>query len=584
MLGTMAGLWLSFFLFFIVFFAGLVAFLAKTLSSSESSTPQHVLYINLSGNILERSPELRLQDLMNLDELGADNFSNILTAVKLAASDKDIHGIVLNCAGSSLGVASRGELLQAIQQFKEKSKGKWVLAYGDQYTQGDYYVATVADKIYLNPIGMVDVHGLSANTIFFKNMLDKIGVEMQVVKVGSYKSAVEPFIRTSMSEPSREQTTIYLTEIWNHMVGQIAENRGANATDVNLWADSLSMTWATQKFVDYRMVDELVYRSDFEDIIREKENLDKDDELPYVTPGEYLTESQLESLGKTDSKHIAVYYSVGDIVDSGEGGIVGPKVVNDISKLTNDDNVCAMVLRVNSGGGSAFASEQIWHAVEKFKDAGKPVYVSMGDYAASGGYYISCGADKIFADAATLTGSIGIFGLIPNANNLLTNKIGIDFDLVETNPGANIPVLYQGMDAKQYSAMQGYVERGYDIFTSRVAQGRELPQDSVKAIGGGRVWDGMSALKLGLVDSIGGLNAAIKALADSIDMDADKYVAYPNSNDKWLDMLLGSGMVKVNIDGSEAKLGSEYLRLARAAKYLQGLSPVQARMEPVVIK
>lgn len=585
MLGTMAGLWLSFLLFFVVLFAGLAAYLAKSLGSADTdTTPKHILYIDLSGSIPERAPELSLQDLMNIENIGTETFSDILTALSLAAKDKEIHGIVINCGGSELGMASRGELVEALKKFKEESDGKWILAYADNYTQGDYYVASVADEINLNPIGSVDIHGLASNTLFFKNLLDKIGVEMQVVKVGSYKSAVEPFIRTDMSAPSREQTTVFLSQIWKHIAGQIADNRSTDLKDVNDWADSLSMTWDATTYVDLGIVDWLRYRADFDDFIREKENLDATDKLPYVTPAKYLSSDKLAELGEMSKKHIAVYYAIGDIVDSGDGGIVGSKVVSDINKLRDDENVLGMVLRVNSGGGSAFASEQIWYAVCSFQSTGKPVYVSMGDYAASGGYYISCSADSIFADPATLTGSIGIFGLIPNAHKLLTDKIGISFDLVETNPGANIPVGYKPMSPRQYAAMQSYVERGYDLFTSRVAEGRNIPQDSVKAIGGGRVWDGMSALKIGLVDTIGGLNNALSALADKLGIDADKYVAYPTTEEKWYDALINSGLVKVNIDGSEMAFSAEYARYAFLAKYLKNLNPLQARMEPMLIK
>lgn len=581
MLGTMAGLWLSLFLMVVLGIFAVGALVGKGLEKSADKGDKSILRICLSGDIPEREPSLELIDLLSLDDLGSETLSGMIKAIGLAATDKSIHGMVIECKGSALGIASRGELAEAIKAFK--ASGKWVYAYADSYTQGDYYVASVADKVWLNPVGMLDVHGLGATTIFFKSLLDKVGVEVQVVKVGSYKSAVEPYIRTSMSEPSREQTRVFLDGIWGHVAGEIAAARGIDEGAVKLMADSLSMTWAPERYSEVGAVDELAYKSDFEAMLREKEELDSDADLPYITPSEYLMQKSIVSLADGDKKHIAVYYAVGDIVDSGEGGIVAEKVVPDIEALANDEKVAGLVLRVNSGGGSAFASEQIWHALEKFKETGRPLYVSMGDYAASGGYYISCGADSIFADSSTLTGSIGIFGLIPNAKKLLNDKIGIDIDVVQTNPNAVFPVITAPMTAQQSAAMQAYVERGYDTFTGRVAEGRGMPVDSVKAIGGGRVWDGMTALKIGLVDELGSLRDAVEAMARATGLDADKAVAYPNSEDEWLNMLLASGLLKTSVP-DELKTYATYKKCVDYAKFAATMAPVQARMEPMAIE
>lgn len=582
MLGTMAGLWLSLFIFILLSICAIGILVGKNMENAVDVSGKSILYLDLKGSIPERDPQLSLTDVLDLENLGAESFSTIVKAVRSAASDRKINGIIIRCNGSSLGIASRGELVEALKSFK--SAGKWIYAYADNYTQGDYYVASVADKIYLNPVGMADVHGLGAQTMFFKNLLDKIGVEVQVVKVGSYKSAVEPYIRTSMSEPSREQTSVFLNQIWNYVSGDIAKNRGVEAADVKIWADSLSMTWSPEKYVERGIVSELAYYSDFEDDVRSLEGIEDDKDLPCITPNEYVGQKGFASISDTDKKHIAVYYAIGDIVDSGEGGIVASKVVPDIEKLTKNDKVAGLVLRVNSGGGSAFASEQIWHALEEFKATGRPLYVSMGDYAASGGYYISCGADSIFADPATLTGSIGIFGLIPNAQKLLNDKIGVNFDVVQTNPNAVFPVFTQPMTPEQYAGMQKYVERGYETFTGRVAAGREMPVDSVKAIGGGRVWDGMTALDLGLVDKLGSLQDAIDAMAAAVGLDADRYAAYPATDDEWLNMLLQSGLVKAGTGANQLKDAAEYKKFIDYTKYITTMAPVQARMEPLVVK
>lgn len=296
-----------------------------------------------------------------------------------------------------------------------------------------------------------------------------------------------------------------------------------------------------------------------------------------------MTKNLMEAGMDKGKRHIAVYYAVGDIVDTGNGGgIVGDKVVPDIEALAVDDNVAGLVLRVNSGGGSAFASEQIWNALERFKNHGKPFYVSMGDYAASGGYYISCGADSIFADAGTLTGSIGIFGLIPNAQKLLTDKIGINMETVSTNPKGDMPIAFKPMDKRQMDAMQGYVERGYETFVSRVAEGRYMTADEVKAIGGGRVWDGMTAVEIGLVDEIGSLTDAIDAMAQQLNMSKKNYVAYPNVEKEWFETLLNSGLFKTNaVEPSLAV--KKYKQMVDYNRFLLNLEPIQARMEPIVL-
>lgn len=582
MLGTMAGLWLS--LFFLVIIGCVSVGILATKAIFSSSAPSYknaILHITLQGEIPERAEEVSPTDLLLNGVSDATSLADMIAAVRMAADDKEIKGIFLECQGSSLGIASRQELIEALNTFK--ATGKWIYAYANNYTQGDYYVATVADRLYVNPVGMIDVHGLAGTVTFYKDLLDKIGVQVQVVKVGAYKSAVEPYISTKMSEPAREQTTIFLNQIWENMTDQMADNLGISPIYLNQYADSITFTWNPQRYVDCNLAYSLQYANEVENKMREKLGLAKDDDLPSVTPAEYLDINSSKIWNGTGD-HIAVLYAVGSITDDGTSGIVASDLVPEILRLAKDENVAGMVLRVNSPGGSAFASEQIWKALEDFKTTGKKLYVSMGDYAASGGYYISCGADKIYADPATLTGSIGIFGLIPNAKGLLTDKLGLHFETIATNKDSNFPAIVEPMTETQYAAMQSFVERGYDLFTSRVAEGRSIPQDSVKAIGGGRVWDAMTAIKIGLVDKIGSLHQAVKDLTKECGLDEDEFICYPKMEDKWLAMLKKLGIkLDTNID-MEAISPEELKQVLRMAREIETWDPLQARMEQMVIE
>lgn len=580
MLGSLAALWLSLgILVFGTIIAAGILIGKNAVGSMSGSSLEKILYLNLSGNISERAGTPSLADLISDGAEDNDDLETIIKALVKASEDKNIKGVFIDCNGASAGIASRTEMVEALKVFKDS--GKWVYAYGDNIDQGDYYVASVADKIYLNPVGSVTVRGLSSSVMFYKDLLDKLGIDIQVVRVGSFKSAVEPFLRTDMSPESKEQTEVFLNNIWHDFRNSIASNRNLKSNvEVDMWADSLSFVWAPERYVENRVVSELRYRSEVEAELRKKMKIESDDDLPFITPGEYMANST-EDLLASDKEHIAVLYAVGDIVDSGNEGISSEVYVPEIESLANDDNVKAMVLRVNSGGGSAFASEQIWKALEDFKAKGKTLYVSMGDYAASGGYYISCGADKIYCDAATLTGSIGIFGIIPSIGGLV-DKIGVDVEMVETNPGANFPTIVSPMTPAQYAGMQSYVERGYETFTSRVAEGREIPVDSVKAIGGGRVWDGQSALKIGLVDEIGSLRQAVAGLNKALGKDY-KTVSYPEGEDNLLQNLIREARKNVTVEIA----GFGMVNADAFRQYIDrvlGSSPMQARMEMIVIK
>jgi protease-4 len=584
-LGSLAAIWVSAAIFVILSLFLLFALIGSA-SDANEVTDNSILYIDLSGNINDRAQNRTIKEFVMGDTEAGQNLDEILQAIDFAASDSNIKGIYINCGGSSLGYASREELAAALAKFKKS--GKWIYSYADTYSQSDYYVASVATKMYLNPVGNVDVQGLGSSIPFFKNALDKLGVEMQIVKVGTFKSAVEPYILTEASEPSRMQTKVYLDAIWGNITSTIATNRKVTTAQINTWADSLYMLSTGDKLVKNKLVSELKYRREVENILRKLTKLDKDEELRLVSAPDYLASNPQAKIDadnaiKADG-HIAVLYAIGEIVEDGNSDIVGSEMVDQIIELADDENVKGLVMRVNSPGGSAFASEQIWEALNYFKSKKKPFYVSMGDYAASGGYYISCNADQIYADANTLTGSIGIFGMIPNFKGLLNDKIGVNISNIQTNPNAVFPSTVQPMTAEQRAAMQRNVENGYKLFTTHVANGRKLPIDTVLSIAEGRVWDGKTALKLHLVDRIGGLDATIAAMAKKLKTDKYNYITYPKVNPSALETIISQA------GGIDAKLGIEGLDVKDAKRCLQLLKRVQAttgsiqaRMEDVTL-
>lgn len=571
LLGTIAGLWIT------LLICGVVIFIAAAsiISSSSPEIKIHknsILYLDLSGSMPERYQPASLMDMVREVEEDGESLVDIVNSINLAANDSRIKGIYINANMSSAGAASREEILTALREFKKS--GKWILAYADNYTQGDLLLAAAADSVFLNPMGSVAVHGVAANVPFYTGLLDKIGVKMQIVRVGTFKSAVEPFFAKEMSPASRLQLQQTADTLWSFLAEGIAEGRGVAVADVDMWADSIMSTWSAQRILASKAVTSLRYRRQVEDLLRKRMDIERDDELPLVTPADYMATQKVAS---KDKGHVAVLFAVGDIVDQGKGGIVGEEMTPQIIKLADDENVKGLVLRVNSGGGSAFASEQIWEALEYFKSQGKPFYVSMGEMAASGGYYISCGADSIFADRTTLTGSIGVFGMVPDLSGLLTDKLGITFSTVETNPNATFMNLTAPMTAEQLAALQSSVNDIYETFTSRVAAGRHMSQDSVKAIAEGRVWVGSAALELGLVDHIAGLSETVEAMTRSLGLDKDKYVYYPEVEDSFLAQIMREA--RDNVAAGQDLSTATTLRLLEA---LRALNPRQARMIPVV--
>ena len=578
-LGTVAGIFVSGFLISIgLFILTVLAIVSSATHSEYSVKDKSILYLDLSREIVEQPASLDIMAKLTKDGPSADVLYNIIDAIDAAADDDRIKGIFIDANGSSAGTAQRKAIIDALRRFKKS--GKWIYSYGDYYSQGDYYIAaSTSDSLYINPLASVDIHGLGGRMMFFKNLLDKIGVEMQVVKVGTYKSAVEPFILTEPSAASIEQQQLYLGNLWKDIRASIAKGRKVSADSVNAWANSFSFTFDATQIIRKRIADASAYRHEFIDKLKEMTDIDKDDDLRLVTPAQYITSKPHKSHKTT----IAVLYASGDITESGKDGIASDRLVPEILELAENDDIDGLILRVNSGGGSAFASEQIWEALGEFKEmTGKPFYVSMSDYAASGGYYISCGADKIYAEPVTITGSIGIFGLIPNIRGLVTDKLGVTTYPISTNPAGAQPDIFAPMTESQRAGMQSYVDRGYELFVKRVASGRKKTVEQIKAIAEGRVWDGREALRIGLVDQLGGLDTALADMAKELGVESWSVERYPKTEDDVLTALL---MMSDRMEQStlERKLGdvAEIYRTIESIRQYQG---VQARMQPVVIE
>ena len=429
-----------------------------------------------------------------------------------------------------MGPASAKAIRDALLDFK--TSGKWIIAYASNYGQMNYYLASVADKVCLNPTGAISWNGLTAQKMYYTRLFEKIGVEMQILKVGTFKSAVEPYFRTSMSDADRLQTKQYLGGIWEEMVGAVALSRNLTDRQLNAYADRYMGLQPAEDYLTCGLADTLIYRQSVDSILR-----------LYAGTKDYTLYSttELAHVERTASKakdKVAVVYLEGNIYSEVGEGIVDKQVLKQLKKIQQDDDVKAVVLRVNSPGGSADASELIWHGVQLLKEKGLPVVVSMGDYATSGGYYISCNADYIYAEPTTLTGSIGIFGVVPNWGKL-RDKVGLDIDGVSTNAHSDLEVnmVYKGMTPEEQAMMQRMIERGYDLFTRRCADGRHTTQDTIKMIGEGRVWLGKDAIGIGLVDCLGNIDDAIAKAAELSDVEQYKTVYYPEKKDPMEELL-----------------------------------------------
>ncbi len=585
-LGTVVGLFLTFMIISILSILSLAGMMINEGMSSPIKD-NSILKINLSGTMQERAESNPLAMIMG-EEAEGIALDNALTALDKAAKNEKVKGVYIEAGilGSSPAMAQ--ELRQAIVKFKKS--GKWVIAYGDRYSKMSYYIASAADEVLLNPSGSVDFSGMASTLMFFKETLAKLGVKMQVFKVGTYKSAVEPYICTEMSDANREQISSYLGDVWSQVLKDVSKSRKRSEAALNSLADTLTVIAKAETSVEGGLVDRLCYIDEVKETLRKKMSLDDDDddELIFTTIDDM---AKSESLDDKVDDQVAVYYAYGEIVDiAAQGGfsqehqIVGSKMVNDLQQLRKDDDIKAVVIRVNSPGGSAYASEQIWREIMLLKKE-KPVVVSMGGLAASGGYYISCPADKIYAENTTLTGSIGIFGMIPDASELITDKLGVRFDGVKTNKmsdlGAN---LGRPFNEAESAMLQSMVEDGYDLFTRRVAEGRGIPQDSVKVIGEGRVWTGRQGLKIGLVDKIGNLEDAITAASKLAKLKEYRAVPYPQDDENPFTAMFNKSK-NGYLDSQIRETLGEYYSGYSIYKNLRNMNPIQARMPfDVVIK
>ncbi len=504
----------------ILFFFGMIGKVAVSSSDTEQLKKKSILVINLRGTIeeVEKSRGLDLNMLLRGDIDKPQTLNVIVKAIQEGAENKNIEGIYLKCAGVEAAPATLHALRDEILKFKKS--GKPVYAYGDVYGQGDYYVASVADSIFLNPQGELALHGINGQVMFYKGLFDKLGVSFQVFKVGTYKSAVEPYISESMSEPARAQLDTLYNNIWTQMRKDISQTRGVNANAIDTLIDKDFITFRNPDFaVKNKLVDRVVYEREMNDIFGRIVGMDGKD-VNYVSGSLLASQTNWEQF-RNSGNQVAVLYATGEIAENSDAGINYESLVPVILELADNDDVKSLVLRVNSPGGSVFGTEQIWDALQYFKKKGKPFIVSMGDYAASGGYWISSGADYIFADPMTITGSIGIFGLMPEASGLM-NKLGLNVETVGTNPQAVFPSLFTPMTEQQKMAMQRHIEEGYNQFISRVSKGRGIPESKVRSIAEGRVWDGKTAKNIGLVNELGSLQTAIEFAARKANI-SDKY-------------------------------------------------------------
>lgn len=577
-LATVTGIILTSIVLFII---GIVTVFGIVASADTETVVKKnsVMMLDLNGTLVERNQESLENILSKLtgNDSGTYGLDDVLASIKKAKENEDIKGIYIKATSLGTSYASLQAVRNALADFK--TSGKFIVAYSDNYSQGLYYLSSVADKVLLNPKGMIEWRGIASAPIFYKDLLQKLGIEMQVFKVGTYKSAVEPFIATEMSPANREQVTAYISSIWGQVVKGVSGSRKITPDSLNAYADRMLMFYPAEMSVKCGLADTLVYQNDVRDYIKTLVKVDKDDKLAVLGLDEMINVKKNVPKDKSGDI-VAVYYASGEITDqissgTSEEGIVGSEVIRDLRKLKDDDDVKAVVLRVNSPGGSAFASEQIWHAVKELK-AKKPVMVSMGGYAASGGYYISCIADTIVAEPTTLTGSIGIFGMIPNVKGL-TDKVGLTFDVVKTNKFSDFGNIMRPFNDDEKVLLQMMITQGYDTFVSRCAEGRHMTKEAIEKIAEGRVWTGETAKKLGLVDELGGIDKALDFAVKKADLKGYTVVAYPEKKDIFTNIMNMGTTNYVESQLLKSKLGNYYKDFS-LLKNIEERAMIQARV------
>lgn len=572
-LATITGVLICGFIFIILGISTLVGIMA----SSETETvvpPNSVFTLELKGTIQERYQPSPVDQFFE-DQISTYGLEDILNAIQKAKENDLIKGIYLHTGALSCSAASLQAIHRALADFKQS--GKFLVAYADAYTQGGYYVASVADKVIVNPVGSLSWHGLASETMFLKDFLAKIGVKMQIFRVGTYKSAVEPMMSTEMSPANREQTQAFLESTWKSILNDVSASRHISADSLNLLADRNMDFQPAETYVSSGLADTLMYQDEALSYLKSLTGLSDEDDLKTLNLDEMTRVKATAPKSKTRDV-VAVYYAYGEI-DNGSSsydeGINSEKVTKDLRDLRKDKNVKAVVLRVNSPGGSAYGSEQIWREVSLLK-AEKPVVVSMGDYAASGGYYISCAAHKIVAEPTTLTGSIGIFGMMPDASELLNDKLGLHFDGVKTHKMADMGSMSRPFNAEESALMQQMVNQGYALFTKRCAEGRHIPLEELCKIAEGRVWTGSMAKELKLVDELGGLDTAIQLAAQLGKVKDYNLQTYPAKED-FLTQLLNTRTDRYIHSQLQETFG-EYYRSFDWIRHLGQSDRLQARL------
>ncbi|WP_455638519.1 signal peptide peptidase SppA [Parabacteroides sp.] len=549
--------------------------IAGSMSSTPDYTPKSntVYKLTLDGSLSDNTEENPLAMLMGETDKVL-SLKDILSTIETAKENKNINGIYIEAKSLSAGSASLEAIRRALTDFKES--GKFVVAYSDNYSQGCYYLCSVADKVFLNPQGTLALVGMASQTMFYKELLKKVGVDMMIFKVGTYKGAVEPFMLDKLSDANREQIQSYINTIWDNVTDGIAESRQVSVEDINNFANQGYAFASAEKAVECRLIDELKYRPEVEEYV--KELATQSDKR--LRTADIAKMKSIKTVTREKANRIAILYAEGEIkpeVSSSPYNMeqaITEKVATELIKLKNDDNVKAVVFRVNSPGGSAFVSEQIWRQVIELKKV-KPIVVSMGDVAASGGYYISCAANKIVAEPNTLTGSIGIFGMFPNVTGLL-DKLSLTTDIVKTNTYADLGDMSRPMREDEKVLIQSFVERGYETFLTRCADGRDMSKEAINEIGQGRVWTGEQAKERGLVDELGGINKAIETAASLADLSDYSLTYVSGTKDFWKEFIEKQlGEVKVSI--VKNVLGDEY-EYFKTLNNIKSTTGIQARL------
>ncbi|WP_288734516.1 signal peptide peptidase SppA [uncultured Phocaeicola sp.] len=574
MLATIAGIIVVGFIFFILSLFTITGFIA--MSESETTVRENSIFLlDLTGNVSERYQQNPLDQILG-EKQTTYGLDDILSSIKKAKENENIKGIYLNAGAYNCSTASLQAIRNALVDFKES--GKFIVAYSGMYTQSAYYIASVADKIIVNPSGNIMWHGLSAQTMFFTDLLKKVGIEMQIFRVGTYKSAVEPFTETAMSQANREQTQAFVSSLWEQFVTDVSASRNLTPERLNELADLNMDFQPAETYIENGLADTLMYKDGVLTYLKKLTDCKEDQELSVLTLND-MTNVKRNTPKDKSGNIIAVYYAYGEIDSQADiaydEGINSEKVIKDLRKLRENKDVKAVVLRVNSPGGSAYASEQIWREVSLLKEE-KPVIVSMGDYAASGGYYISCAATQIVAEPTTLTGSIGIFGMFPDVSKLVNDKLDIHIDGVKTNQLSDIGIINRPFNPEEQALIQNMVNEGYELFTKRCADGRNIPIEELKKIAEGRVWTGAMAKELNLVDELGGLDRAVAIAADTANVENYTILSYPAKEDIFTSLLNinGERYIKSKVKNLLGNYGNAFMWMNHAAE----ADRLQARM------